>query len=147
MLNEFLNSIKGDLGAKLAGKTDLNKDKLNGVGNVVTDTLKAGLMDKIKDGQLGEVVNLLGKGGSTTPFAGNMIQQTVGNLVSKLGLSQTVSSTIANIAVPFIIEKLGTFASSKGKNNEESVKDLLGDLMKSSVKDKLLGGLGKKFGF
>jgi hypothetical protein len=147
MLNEFLNSITGDLGAKLSGKVDLNQDKMNGVGNIVTNTLKDGLMDKLKGGQLAEITGLLGKGGSSTPFAGNLVQQTVGNLVSKLGLSQTMSATVAKIAVPFIIEKLGNFASSKGKNNEEGVKELLGDLVTGSVKDKLLGGLGKKFGF
>jgi hypothetical protein len=89
----------------------------------------------------------LKKGGSTTPFAGVLTNNTVANLISKLGLPKSVSNTVASIAVPFIINKLGSFATSKGRNGEEGVSDLLGDLVKGSVKDKLLGGLGKKLGF
>ena len=41
----------------------------------------------------------------------------------------------------------GYLTSAKGKTNEDGVKDIMGDLLKGSVKDKLMGGLGKNFGF
>jgi hypothetical protein len=147
MLNEFLSSVKGSLADQLTENTDVESDKLDGVANVVTDTFKEGIVGKFKDGQIGDIVGLLGKGGSSSPFAGNLVNNVVGSLVSKLGLPKGISTTVANVAVPFIIDKLGAFASEKGKDNEDGVKDLLGDLVMGSVKDKLLGGLGKKFGF
>lgn len=146
MLTEFLNSIKGELGSQLTGKTDLSPDKIGDVGNVVSDTMKSGILDKFKDGGLDDIVGLLGKGGSSSSFAGSLVEQTVGNLASKVGLPTGLASTVAKIAVPFIIDKLGSFAASKGKNNNEGVQDLLGDLVGGSLKEGLLGGLGKKFG-
>jgi hypothetical protein len=104
-------------------------------------------LDKFSKGQVGDITGLLGKNGSSSPFATNIINQTAGNLMSKLGLPNSISTSIANIAIPFIINKLGDFASEKGKDNDNGITDLLGDLVKGSLKDKLLGGLGKKFGF
>jgi hypothetical protein len=146
-LNEFLKTVKGGLVNQLVGKTDVDEGKLDGVAQVVTDTFKTGLMDKASSGNLGDIVGLLGKGGSSSPFAGSLLNNVVGNLVSKLGLSKSVSDSVARIAVPFIIDKFSEFTSAKGKTNEEGVKDVMGDLLKGSVKDKLIGGLGKKFGF
>ncbi len=147
MLNDFLNSVKGGLLNQLSGKTDLDSVKLNGVADVVTETFKEGLLNKFKSGQLGDIAGLLNTGGNSTPFAGALVNNTVTNLTSKLGIPKTVSNSVACIAVPFIINKLGSFASSKGKTGEDGVSALLGDLVKGSLKDNLLGGLGKKFGF
>jgi len=147
MLNEFLSSIKGNLAGQLGSKTDIDSAKLDDVTNVVTDTFKEGMVEKFKKGQVNDIVGLLGKNGSSSSFAGSLVNNVVGNLISKLGLSEGISKTVASVAVPFIIEKLGSFATKKGKDSEDGVGELLGDLVKGSVKDKLLGGLGKKFGF
>mgnify|MGYP001329840241 CR=1 FL=1 len=147
MLNQFLNKIKGGLVNQLAGKTEVEKEKLDGVADVVTDTFKTGLMDSANKGKLNDIMSLLGKGGSSSPLADSLINSTVSNLVSKLGLPKGVADKIGTIAIPFIIDKFSDFTSDKGKSNEEGVKDLFGDLLKGSAKDKLLGGLGKKFGF
>ncbi len=48
MLNDFLNSVKGEVLDQLSGKTDLESAKLNGVADVVTGTFKDGLLDKLK---------------------------------------------------------------------------------------------------
>lgn len=147
MFNELLNSLTGDLTSKLNGTKGLDSDKIGSVANVVTDTFKNGLTDKLKGGQLGDIMSLLGKSGSTSSFATTLISNTVSNLISKLGLPESVSKTISNVAVPFVIEKFGNFVSSKGKNSEEGITELLGDLVKGSVAKDLLGGLGKKLGF
>ena len=148
MFNEFLKSIKGGLADQLSANSEIDSGKLSGVTDVVTDTFKDGMLDKVKSGQLNDIVGLLGADdGATSSFAGSLTNNLVGNLISKMGLSKNVSSTIAKIAIPFILEKFGAFAKSKGKTDENGISDLLGDVLKGSVKDKLLGGLGKKFGF
>ena len=128
-----------------AVKLEMNEGKLDGVAQVVTDTFKTGLMDKVSSGKMNDITGLLGKGGSSSPFATSLINSTVKNLVSKLGLPKGVSDTIGRIAIPFIIDKFNDLTSAKGKSNEEGVKDILGDLLKGSLKGKL-GGLGKIFG-
>ena len=147
MLNEFLKTVKGGLVSQLAGKTEVDEGKLDGVANVVTDTFKEGLMDKASSGKLNDIMGLLGKGGSSSPFASSLVSSTINNLVSKIGLPKAVADKIGTIAIPFIIDKFSDFTSDKGKSNEEGVKDIFGDLLKGSAKDKLIDGLGKKFGF
>lgn len=147
MLDQFLKTVKGELANQLAGKTDVDKGKLDGVAEVVTDTFKTGLTDTAKSGKLNEIMGLFGKEGSSSPLATNLMNSTVSNLVSKLGLPKGVSDKIGAIAIPFIISKFSDFTSEKGKSDEEGVKDIFGDILKGSVKDKLMGGLGKKFGF
>ena len=131
----------------MAGKTELDPGKFNSASGVITDTLKDSLASKLKQGQLDDIVSLFGKSGGSSSIANHMVTETVGNLVSKLGISKGIASQVAGFAVPFIINKLGSFASGAGKANKDGVNDLLGDLLTDSVKDKLLGGLGKKFGF
>ena len=147
MINNFLNDIKGELLEQVTGKVNLDSEKLNDASNIIGNTFKDELLDKFSKGHVGEITGLLSKNGSSSPFATNIINQTAGNLMSKLGLPNSISTSIANIAIPFIINKLGDFASENGKDNDNGISDLLGDLVKGSLKDKLLGGLGKKFGF
>ena len=147
MLDQFLKTVKGELANQLAGKTDVDKGKLDGVAEVVTDTFKTGLTDTAKSGKLNEIMGLFGKKGSSSPLASNLMNSTVSNLVTKLGLPKGGSDKIGAIAIPFIISKFSEFTSEKGKSDEEGIKDIFGDLLKGSVKDKLVGGLGKKLGF
>jgi hypothetical protein len=147
MLDEFLKTLKGGLGEQLTKTAGLDSGKLDSVTDVVTDTFKDGLMEKFSGGDLSAITGLLGKGGSSSPLAGSLVSSVIGNLISKVGLSKDMSNTVAKFAVPFIIDKLSGFASDNGKDNEEGISDLMGDLLTGSVKDKLLGGLGKKFGF
>lgn len=147
MLDQFLNTVKGGLVKQLAGNTDVEEGKLDGVANVVTDTFKTGLMDKASNGKLDDIMGLLGKGGASSSFASTLTSSTVNNLISKLGIPKGIADSIGSVAIPFIINKFSEFTSEKGKSNEEGVKDIIGDLLKGSAKDKLLGGLGKKFGF
>lgn len=147
MLEQFLKTIKGDLGKKLLGASNMDSGSINNVTDIVTDTFKDGITEKFNNGQISDIIGLLGKGGSKSPFAGGLVNNVVKNLISKLGLSPDLSNTIASVAIPFIIDKFSGFATEKGKDNEDGISDLMGDLISGSIKDKLLGGLGKKFGF
>lgn len=147
MLNEFLSSVKGELLEQLRGETKIDPNQMNAVSEVVTDSFKDGLLDKLKQGRLTELTTLFGKSGHTSPFAASLVSSTVASLISKLGLSPALSSSVANKAVPFIIEQFGVFASAKGFKGEEGIRQLLGKLASGSIKDNLLGGLSSKFGF
>ena len=147
MLDQFLKTVQGGLVKQLAGNTEVDKGKLDGVAKVVTDTFKTGLADKASSGNVNDIIGLLGKGGSSSPFAGSLVNNVVANLVSKLGLPKGVSDSLARVAVPFIIDQFSSFTSAKGKSNAEGIQDIMGELLKGSLKDKLIGGLGKKFGF
>ncbi|MGD9929599.1 MAG: hypothetical protein AB7U05_06240 [Mangrovibacterium sp.] len=147
MIDEFLKTIKGELGEKLLSQLNVPSDKLEGVTSTAATTVKEGIAEKLQSGKINDILGLLGQGGGSSAFAGSLTNNMIGNFVSKLGLSKEMSGSIATVAVPFIIGKLKDFADRKGKNNAEGLTDLLGDVVKGSLKDKLLGGLGKKLGF
>lgn len=147
MIDNFLNTVKGELAEQLTGSADIDSANLNGVADVVADTFKDSIGEKLSGGGLGDIMGLLGGGGSSSPLAGNLVGSVVSNLVSKLGLSEGVAGTIANVAVPFIIEKFGSFTKGEGADSEAGLSNLLGGLASGSLKDNLLGGLGDKLGF
>lgn len=147
MMNEFLSSVKDGLLVQLKGKAKIDSTQLNRASEVVTDSFKDGLFDKFKKGQMSDIFELLGQEGNTSPFASSLVNITVSNLIAKLGLSPDLSASVANIAVPFIIEKFSGFASAKGVNNQAGIQQLIGSLASDSLKDNLLGGLSSKFGF
>jgi hypothetical protein len=146
MLNDFLKTAQSALADQLSGKTELGSDKVESAANIVGDTFKSGLMDKFRSGDLSAISGLIGSGGTSSPLAGSLINSTVTNLISKLGLSKEIAASVSKFAVPFVIGKFSQFASSKGKTGEDGVKDILADLVGNSLKDSLMGGIGKKFG-
>ena len=147
MIDNFLNTVKDELAEQLTGSADIDSAKLGGVTDVIADTFKDSIGEKLSGGGLGDIMGLLGGGGGNSPLAGNLVSNVVNNLVSKLGLSEGVAGTVANIAVPFIIEKFSSFTKSEGADSETGISNLLGGLTSDSLKDDLLGGLGDKLGF
>lgn len=147
MINEIFASMKGDLLKQISGGSNLGGVSADQVTNVVTDSFKNGITDKFSSGGISEILGLFGKGGNSSPFAGSLVNDMVSNLISRLGLSQDLSKQIATIAVPFIIDKFGNYAKSEGKDNQAGIAELLGGALKDGLKDQLLGGLGKSFGF
>lgn len=147
MIENLLKNLTGGLTEQLTGNVDVDTNKLDDIAEVTTNTFKEGLLDKFKAGELGDIIGLLGDKGGSSPLAGTITNNIVSQLSSKIGLSSGISKTIAGIAVPFIVKKISGFISDKGKDNEEGINELLGGLATDSIKDKLLGGLGEKFGF
>ncbi len=147
MINNILQTLKGELAGKLAGQSELSSDKAEEASSTVTNTVKDEITSKAEKGQFDDIMSLLGKGGAASGFAGNLESKVAQNLAARVGIPQNVASKIASFAVPFVVNKLGDFTSSKGKDNKEGIQEMLGGLGLGSLKDKLPGGLGKKFGF
>ena len=147
MINNILQTLKGELAGKLAGQSELSSDKAEEASSTITNTVKDEITSKAEKGQFDDIMSLLGKGGAASGFAGNLESKVAQNLAARVGIPQNVASKIASFAVPFVVNKLGDFTSSKGKDNKEGIQEMLGGLGLGSLKDKLPGGLGKKFGF
>lgn len=145
MLNNFLDTVKGELRGKLADNTGLESGKLDQSAEVTTDSVREGLTEKASQGQFDDIAALTKPGGESSGFANNLINKTVSNLSAKVGLPKEMATKVAGFAVPFVISKFRDYSSQKGKDDKAGMQDLLGDLTGGSAKDKL-GGLGKKFG-
>lgn len=147
MINNILQTIKGELTGKLAGQSELDSNKAEEASGTVTNTVKEEITKKAEKGQFDDIKALSEEGGASTGFANSLIDKVAFNLSGKVGLSPDVANKIAAFAVPFVINKFKDLTAAKGKDNKEGMMEMLGDLTKGSFKDKLTGGLGKKFGF
>lgn len=147
MIDNLLDTIKGSLIDQLGKNTNADSNQLGDITQEVTSTFKEGLINQFSAGNLGDIVGLFNKEGSQSPMASMLSQKTVSNLISKLGISESISKQIATFAVPFLIEKFGVLLTTNGKNNESGINELIGDLTGGTLKNQLLGGLGKKLGF
>lgn len=147
MIDNLLDSIKGSLIDQLGKNTNADSNQLGDITKEVTSTFKEGLINQFSAGNLGDIIGLFNKEGSQSPMASMLSKNTEFNLISRLGISESISKQIATFAVPFLIEKFGALLTADGKNNESGISELIGDLAGGTLKNQLLGSLGKKLGF
>ncbi len=151
MLDQLLNSAKGELLSQLQGKFDLNEGKAEEAAKVTKDTIESGLLSEVKAGNIGGLLSMFDKKTDTTssPIVQTIVQQLVGNLAAKVGVDAGTASTIANFAVPFLIDKV-TGSAPGGQVTESNLQDMVTDGIKDQLADKakdlLGGGLGSFFG-
>lgn len=146
MLNSIMTSLKGDLLPQLTSQFGLSSDKAESSIALAKDNVAGGLSSEVSKGNFGAVQNMFSEGSSAQghPLASNITNNYIGDLTSKLGLSNAQSTSIANFIMPMIFQKLGMQMKGQGK---EGIMSMLGGMGgKGSVMDKLPGGLGGKIG-
>jgi hypothetical protein len=151
MIQETINSLKGELTGLLTQKTGLTADKADASVDLAKENITSGLKKEVSNGNISGLMGLL-KGGNTgtNPIVTNLINQYGGSLIAKLGLSEPVSRQVAAFAIPFILSKLQGKTSGKSDGDIASMLsgDLgggMGDLLKKGLGG-LGGGLGGLFG-
>ena len=149
MLDSLLNLGKGQLGKMLQDQTGLEAGKTDEAVEVTKDTVGNGLKDELMRGNFSGVMDLFNGNAPTTtanPIVNGITGNLVTNLAAKLGISASVAQQVANIAIPFIMNKLGSSETGKASNEQDLVEKLgmggdsaLGGVLKN------LGGLGGLF--
>jgi hypothetical protein len=150
MIQDLVNSMKGELTGMLTQKTGLTPDKAGASVDIAKDSIANGLKNELTGGNISGLMGLL-KGGSTSgnPIVTNLVNQYAGSLIAKLGLPESVSKQVATFAVPFILSKIQGRTAGKSDTDIAGMLggDLggVGDLLKKGVGG-LGGGLGGLFG-
>ena len=149
MLDSLLDLGKGQLGKMLQDQTGLEAGKTDEAVEVTKDTVGNGLKDELMKGNFSGVMDLFNGNAPTTtanPIVNGITGNLVTNLAAKLGISASVAQQVANIAIPFIMNKLGSSETGKASNEQDLVEKLgmggdsaLGGVLKN------LGGLGGLF--
>ena len=154
MIQETINSMKGELTGLLTQKTGLTPDKAGASVDIAKDDILSGLKKEATGGNVAGLMGLL-KGGSATgnPIVTNIVNQYAGSLITKLGLPESMSKQVATFAIPFILSKLQSKTAGKSDGDLASMMggDLgggMGDLLKKGLGGMggLGGGLGGLFG-
>ena len=138
MLDNLINSVKGQLTGELQNKFQLQPDTANKSVDLAKDHLQNGLKKEASGGNFGGMLDVLKGNKDTTKHAGvnNMIGNYVHDLSTKLGVPEQVAKQVGPFVISFLMQKLSGKVSSEG--------DLMG--MLGGLKDKLPGGLGDKLG-
>lgn len=147
MLDDIINLGKGQIAKLIQEQTQLDSGKTEEAVGVTKDTVVDGLKGELMKGNFDGVMDLFNGNAPTTtsnPIVNSITNSLVTNLASKLGIGEGIAKQIANIAIPFIMNKL----SSKETGQASDKKDLVEQLGfgGDSGIGGLLGGLGGMFG-
>lgn len=156
MLDNLLEGIKGQVASTIAEKAGLSLDQAEAAVPVAKDSIMEGVMGAVSGGNVDGILGMLksATGGNSGGLMENMVYKGiadnfVGNITSKLGLSEGVAGTISSMALPMIMEKIGGAAQAAGDTDDidkSSVMDALG-LDGGSLLSKAAGSLlGDKAG-
>ncbi|NCC73753.1 MAG: hypothetical protein EOM06_10185 [Sphingobacteriia bacterium] len=150
MIETILKSLKSEVGDKILSNADIPSDKLDGVFSVIGDVASKEVTGKMMGGDLSTVMNLFSKqtnNSSANLLQNNIISGVVSGLVSKLGLSKQVSNTIANIAVPALINLITKKNSETPDDDPSPLNEIFGSIMSGNQKSSgnMLGNMAKKF--
>jgi uncharacterized protein YidB (DUF937 family) len=142
MLETIINSLKSEVGNQILGKTKLSPDKLDGVMSIIGDVTKKEVTSQMFGGNLSTVMNLFSN--QKNNVAADQLQSRIsdgvlGNLVKKLGLSENLARTIAQIAIPAIIGMITKKNSQTPDDDPSPLNEIFGQ------KGGGLGGLLGKF--
>ena len=149
MLDSILSLGKEQLAKMLTDQTGLQGGQTDQAIEVTKDTVGNGLKDEMMKGNFGGIMDLFNGNAPTTtsnPIVSGITSQLVSNLAAKVGISEGIARQVANIAIPFIMNKLSSDETGKASNEQDLVEKLgmggdsgLGGVLKG------LGGLGGLF--
>lgn len=147
MLDNIINMGKEHMAKLIQEQTQLDNSKTDEAVGVTKDTVVDGLKKELMKGNFDGVMDLFNGNAPTTtsnPIVNSITNSLVTNLASKLGINEGIAKQIANIAIPFIMNKI----SAKETGQASDKKDLIEQLGfgGDSGIGGLLGGLGGMFG-
>lgn len=149
MITDLISSFKGDIVSNVTSKFGIGSDKADGAVDIAKDNITGTLKSEAAKGNFSELKSAL-SGSDTTQTNGivkKVMDNYMGDLTSKLGLSPSQSSAIASFVIPFIFNKIGGSTKSKGQMDESGIMSMLGggDAIKN-IKDGIAGKIGGLFG-
>lgn len=141
MLEKLMESLKSEVGGQIINQTKLPAGNLDKVFSIIGDVTKKEVSQQMVGGGISNVMNLFSKQQNNTGanlLQSNITSGVIGSLVSKLGLSQDISRSIAQIAVPALINMITKKNSVTPDDDPSPLKDIFGGSAKGGI-----GGIAK----
>ena len=141
MLDQLINLGKQQLGQTLKDKENLNDQQVSQTFDVAKGSFFDTLKDQALSGNISQLTDMFnGKSSNTSSLVEGVVKNFVPQLVSKLGISQDKAGSIANMVVPFLVNK---FCSKE----TGSVSDTNGLMSMLGIDSgNIISGLGSKLG-
>lgn len=139
MIDQLIKMGKEQLSQSLKQKENLSDDQVNETFKVAYQSLMNGVKDMATSGNISKLTSAFnGSKGDASALTQIVMKNFVPQLSSKLGISPDKAGSIANMVIPFLIDK---FASKETGTTDDD--DLLS---KFGMGGDLLSGFGNKFG-
>jgi len=146
MTDKILNLIKNNVMNVISDKVSVPEDKKQQTVDVTAEALASGFKNHLNLSDVSGMMNLFGGAANTgsNPMINGVESTVVNALVQKVGLSQTVATTIASTVIPMVINAF------KNKVNDPGEKDFTAESVLKSItggnnNGGILGSLGKLF--
>lgn len=146
MLKSLLGTLKSEVGGQILSQTKLPANKLDGVFQVIGDVTTKEVSGQMLGGGLSNIMNLFSSQANNS--GANLIQNNISSgvvsgLVSKLGLSQDMSRTIASIAIPAVVNLITKKNSATPDDDPSPLNEIFGAPKQSAIGGVAKGILGK----
>lgn len=145
MLKNLINDAIGSKGKEFVQGLDLSPDKQEKALDLAKDSVFDGLKDSVKSGGIGDITKAF-SGGESSTLVQSITSNYGASLISKLGLSESMSKTISTAVIPMVFNFINK-KEDVPTDSENGVKSLLGDMVGNNINGKLGGLLKNKFQF
>ncbi len=145
MIKDLISSALKSEGADLLKNFGLSSDKQEKAIDLAKDSVMGGLTKSLGSGNIGDITKAF-SGGASSSLVQSIIANYGTSLISKLGLSKSMANTISTTLIPMVFEFINK-RDDAPTDSDAGVKGMLGDLVKSSISNKLGGMFKNKFKF
>lgn len=143
MLENLINSVKGQLTGELQNKFQLQPDTASKSVDLAKDNLTNGLKNEAASGDFGGIMDMLQGNKATTdhPAMNGIIGNYVNDLSTKLGIPEQVAKQVGPYAISFLMNKFSGKVQAEG-TNKAGIMGMLG----GGLTDNITKGIGGKLG-
>lgn len=143
MIQELISKALNSEGVGMLNGLGLSDDKHEKAIDLAKESVLGGLTSSVTSGNISEITKAF-SGGESSSLIKDVISNYGSSLVSKLGVSESVSKTISEKVIPMVFSFIGK-SKEAPTDTDEGVKGMLGDLVGGGLKDKLGGMLKNLF--
>ena len=145
MLKDLISKALNSEGAGLLEGMGLPSNKNEKALDLAKNSIVDGLKDSFTSGNIGDITSAF-SGGSSSSLVTSIASNYGSSLISKLGVSNTMAKMISSAIIPMVFKFINN-TDEAPTDNDDGVKDLMGDLVGDGIKDKIGGMLKGKFNF
>lgn len=141
MIEQIMQTLKSEVGGQVLKQTNIPSGKVDKVFSIIGDVAKKEVTGQMLSGNLSDVMNLFSNKANNSGanlLQSNITKGVIANLTKKLGLSPEISNTIANVAIPALINLITQKNNTTPEDDPSPLKDIFGGSNKG-----LLGGIAK----
>lgn len=129
MIEKILGTLKSDVGSQLITQAHVPSDQLDNVFGIIGDVTEKEVTQQMTDGNLTNVLNLFSKqqnNSGADVLQSGITSGVVNGLINKLGFSQNKASSIAQIAIPALINMVTNKNSETPDDDPSPLQEIFG---------------------